>query len=176
MVLSAAEIQSRFLLTQGLDPIFRINDGSNCDHNIDASTIPGRRAAYSLLLNRGLIRISLPVPATAEFSVVSVGNPYGCDDTSTLSMYRRPLPATNLRFLSTVMFDGRESSPQTGTQKIAYATNPADLLADLAQQAIDATTGHAQASTPPTAQQVQDIVNFEMQLRTAQVFDFDAGY
>jgi hypothetical protein len=28
-------------------------------------------------------------------------------------MYRRPLPATHLRFLSSVMFDGRESSPLT---------------------------------------------------------------
>jgi cytochrome c peroxidase len=172
---SAAEVRLRFLLTQGLDPIFRINDGSNCDHNIDTTTLEGRRAAYSLLLGHGLIRIFLPLPADAQFSVVSVENPYGCNDTSTLSMYRRPLPATNLRFLSTVMFDGRESSPQTGTQKITYATNPADLLADLAHQAIDATTGHAQATTPPTPQQVQDIVNFEMQLRTAQAIDFRAG-
>ena len=80
----------------------------------------------------------------AEFNVVSVQNPYDCADTSTLSMYRRPLRATNLRFLSTVMFDG-QSSPQTGTQKITYATNPSDLLADLAHQGIDATTGQAQA-------------------------------
>jgi hypothetical protein len=173
--ISAAEIQSRFLLTQGLDPIFRTNDGSNCDHNIDTSTVQGRRSAYSLLLSRGLIHIALAVPANAQFTVVGVQNPYGCNDMSTLSMYRRPLPATNLRFLSTVMFDGRESSTQTGTQKITYATNPADLLADLAHQAIDATTGHAQASTPPTPQQVQDIVNFEMQLRTAQAIDFRAG-
>src|SRR5215467_14237001 len=112
---SAAEVQLRFLLTQGLDPIFRTNDGSNCDHNIDTSTLAGRQAAYSLLLSRGLIRIFLPVPANAQFTVVGVQNPYGCSGTSTLSMYRRPLPATNLRFLSTVMFDGRESSPQTGT-------------------------------------------------------------
>ena len=83
-------------------------------------------------------------------------------------MYRRPLPATNLKFLSTLMWDGRESSTQTGTQKITYATNPGDLLADLAHQAIDATTGHAQASVPPSAAQVQDIVNFETSLRTAQ--------
>ena len=173
---SADEIQLRFLLTQGLDPIFRTNDGSNCDHGIDTSTVEGRRAAYSLLLNRGLIRIFLPVPANAEFTVVSVHNPYGCNDTATLSMYRRPLPATNLKFLSTVMFDGRESSPQTGTQKITYATNPADLLADLSHQAIDATTGHAQAAAPPTPQQVQAIVNFETQLRTAQAIDFRAGF
>ena len=174
--ISAAEVQLRFLFTQGLDPIFRTNDGSNCDHNIDTSTIDGRRAAYSLLLNRGLIRIALTVPANAEFSVVSVQNPYGCNDTATLSMYRRPLPATNLKFLSTLMWDGRESSTQTGTQKITYATNPGDLLADLAHQAVDATNGHAQASTPPSAAQVQDIVNFETSLRTAQGIDFLAGF
>jgi hypothetical protein len=172
---SAAEVQLRFLVTQGLDPIFRTNDGSNCDHNIDTSTLAGRRAAYSLLLSRGLIRIALTVPANAEFTVVSVQNPYGCDDSSTLSMYRRPLPATNLRFLSTIMWDGRESSPQTGTQKITYATNPGDLLADLAHQAIDATNGHAQAATPPKPQQVQDIVTFETALITAQTIDSQAG-
>jgi cytochrome c peroxidase len=173
---SADEVQLRFLLTQGLDPIFRTNDGSVCDHDIDTSTFEGRRAAYRLLLTRGLLRIALAAPVNAQFTVMSVQNPYGCNDMSTLSMYRRPLPATNLRFLSTVMFDGRESSPQTGTQKITYATNPGDLLADLAHQAIDATTGHAQAAAPPTPQQVQDIVDFEMQLRTAQAIDFRAGF
>jgi len=75
---SAAEIQLRFLLTQGLDPIFRTNDGSVCDQNIDTSTLDGRRKAYSLLLSRGLIRIALAAPANAEFSVASVNNPYGC--------------------------------------------------------------------------------------------------
>ncbi len=172
---SAAEVQLRFFLTQGLDPIFRTNDGTTCDHNIDTSTVEGRRSAYALLLSRGLFRIALAVPANAQFTVVHVQNPYGCNAMSTLDTYRRPLPATNLRFLSTVMSDGRESSPQTGTQKIAYATNPGDLLADLAHQAIDATTGHAQAATPPTPQQVQDIVNFETALRTAQAIDFRAG-
>jgi hypothetical protein len=73
------------------------------------------------------------------------------------------------------MWDGRESSAQTGTQKITFATNPADLLANLAHQAADATSGHAQGSTPLTAQQQQAIVNFEMALTTAQSFDFRAG-
>jgi cytochrome c peroxidase len=173
--ISPAEVQLRFLFTQGNDPIFRTNDGSNCDHNIDVSTLDGRRQAYSLLLSRGLIRIALAVPANAQFTVVGVQNPYGCSDPSTLSMYRRPLPATNLKFLSTVMWDGRESSPQTETQKITYATNPADLLADLAHQAIDATLTHAQATASPSAAQVQDIVNFETSLRTAQAIDFQAG-
>jgi cytochrome c peroxidase len=85
-----------------------------------------------LLITKGLIRVALNVPATAEFNVVSVLNPYGCGDPATLSMYRRPLPSTNLRFLSTLMWDGRESSTQTGTQKITFVSNPGDLLADLA--------------------------------------------
>ena len=172
--ISADEVKLRFLLTQGLDPIFRTNDGSNCDHDIDTSDIQGRRKAYSLLMNRGLIRVALPVPDTAEFRVVSVRNPYGCSDSVTLSMYRRPLPSTNLRFLSTLMWDGRESSTQTGTQKIAFPTNPGDLLVDLAHQSVDATNGHAQGSTLPTPQQQQAIVNFEMALTTAQAYDYRA--
>jgi cytochrome c peroxidase len=172
--ISAAEVSLRFFLTAGTDPIFRTNDGSNCDQNIDVSTLAGRIKAFSLLTSRGLIRIALSPPAGAQFTVTSVQNPYGCSSTQTLSMYRRPLPSTNLRFLSTVMWDGRESSTQTGTQKISLATNPGDLLADLAQQAIDATTGHAQGSVP-TAAQLQDIVNFEMALTTAQGYDYLAG-
>ena len=172
---SADELKLRFLLTQGRDPVFRTNDGSNCDHNIDTSTLSGRRNAYSLLLNRGLIRVTMPVPANAEFEVVGVVNPYGCSDTATLSMYRRPLPAANLRFLSAVMWDGRESSTQTGTQPLKLANNPADLMADLAHQALDATAGHAQGTTPLTAEQQQAIVAFEMALATAQAYDYQAG-
>ncbi len=169
---SAADVQLRFLLTQGLDPIFRTNDGSNCDQDIDTSTVQARRQAYSLLLSRGLIRIALHVPSNAEFTVESVNNPYGCSDTSTLSMYRRPLPATNLEFLSTLMWDGRESTPPS-TVKITYP-DTGQLLTDLAHQAIAATTGHAQGAAP-TAAQIQDIVSFEMALRTAQAFDYQAG-
>ena len=136
----------------------------------------GRRHAYSLLTSRGLIRIALPVPANAEFDVVSVSNPYGCSETSTLSMYRRPLPTTNLRFLSTVMWDGRESSTQTGTIPITpTGSNPGDLQTDLLHQSVDATMGHAQATTPPTPQQQRQIVMFQLGLSTAQTVVHGAG-
>ena len=172
---SAAGVAQRFEATQGMDPIFRTNDGSNCDHSIDVSTVEGRRHAYSLLTSRGLIRIALPIPDKAEFEVVSVSNPYGCNETSTLSMYRRPLPSANLRFLSTLMWDGRESSAQTGTTPIAFPTNPQDLLSNLRHQSMDATLGHAQAKKAPSPEQQQQIVAFEMALSTAQDFDTDAG-
>jgi len=179
MGISAVDVQARFFQTQGTDPIFAPVDGANCNHNIDVSTLAGRIAAYSLLMTRGLIRIALAVPANADYQVTSVNNPYGCNETSTISMYRRPLPSTNLRFLSAVMVDGRESTPLTGTEKILYsATNPqASLLSDLAHQAMDATNTHAQANPPLTFSdpRLQPIVNFEMGLTTAQAFGFTTG-
>jgi hypothetical protein len=57
--ISAAEVSLRFLLSGGPDPIFRTNDGSNWDQNVDVSTLEGRRKAFSLLTSRGLIRIAL---------------------------------------------------------------------------------------------------------------------
>jgi cytochrome c peroxidase len=173
--LSPDEIKTRFDSTQGTDPLFRTNDGSNCDHNIDTSTVGARRKAYSLLIDRGVLRITLAVPPDAEFQVVSVANPYGCADTANVAVYRRPLPSTNLRFHSVLMWDGRESAVQTGTQKITFATNPTDLVADLAHQSLDATSGHAQGAVLLTAQQQQAIVDFEMALSTAQAYDYRAG-
>jgi hypothetical protein len=90
-----------------------------------------------------------------------------------LSTYRRPLPTTNLRFLSTMMFDGRESPATSSLGNVA--TFQANLLKDLTQQAVDATLGHAQAAAAPTPQQLADIVNFEMGLSTAQAYDRRAG-
>ena len=169
MSVSAAHIEQRFALTQGQDPIFRTVDGSNCNHNIDVSTLAGKYAAYSLLRTRGLIRIAIAVPASADYQVVSVNNPYGCNESNVISMYRRPLPSTNLRFLSTVMFDGRESAAATKTTKILFSNYPTSLLNDLAHQSVDATTGHAQGDgTRPTPAEQQQIVNFEMALFTAQ--------
>ena len=175
MSISAAHVQARFDDSDGLDPIFLANDGSNCDHDIDVSTLAGRIEAFSLLRTRGLIRVALAAPANGDFEVVTVHNPYGCGATAVLSLYRRPLPATNLRFLSAVMWDGRESSSQTGTAPITSETYPQSLWADLAHQAASATLGHAQALAAPTADQQDQIVNFELGLITAQAEDEASG-
>ena len=172
--ISADAMKLLFALTGGTDPVFRPVDGSVCDQGINTSTVAGRMQAYRLLTSRGLLRIAIDVPANADFRVVSVQNPYGCNSKSTLSMYRRPLPSTNLKFLTTVMWDGRESTPPS-TQKIDYVTNPADLLADLADQAKGAVAGHAQGTTPLSPQLQQQIVDFESHLFTAQTLDFTAG-
>jgi len=74
------------------------------------------------------------------------------------------------------MFDGRESSPATGTTQILHSNYPTSLLDDLAHQSLDATTGHAQGDgTRPTAAEQKQIVDFEMSLSTAQVIGRGVG-
>jgi hypothetical protein len=162
------DLQARFNSTQGLDPVFQPVDGANCPSD-DVSTFAARQAAYSQLLDKGLIRISLPVPAGAEFGITEIQDPYNCPQTTSSqpALYRRPLPATNLDFLSAVMFDGRET--------IKNSSGTIDLNASLTQQAIDATLGHAQATAPPGSTQLAQIVAFETALYTAQANDVNAG-
>ena len=157
-----AKIQQRFDATGGDDPIFRVNDGS-VSPLADVSTLNARRQAFSMLLSKGLIRVGIGIPTNAEFELAAVDDPYGYASSNELSLFRRPLPSTNLRFLTTVMWDGRESAPG------------AALQADLIHQALDATQGHAQLAGNLTQQQLNAIVDFEMGLTTSQSADANAG-
>jgi cytochrome c peroxidase len=166
--ITPSNVRGRFEATHGSDPIFRPVDGAGCP-TMDVSNEEARSQAYALLMNKGLIRIELDVPQSAEFWVQSNANPYGCTSTTAISVYRRPPPATNLNFLSTVMWDGRETlKDSTGALK--------PVRDDLIQQATDATLIHAQAAAAPTDTQLNAIVDFEMQLYSAQLVDRDAGY
>lgn len=149
-------LQQRFQITQGKDPVFRPVDGANCP-SADVSTVAARSSAYSLLLKKGLIRMSLPVPANADFSIISIDDPYDCPETTTTrpALYRRPLPSTNLRFLNGIMWDGREPN--------------------LRSQAKNATLVHAQPKHPPTNSELRQIVNLETSLFSAQSEDNLAG-
>jgi cytochrome c peroxidase len=162
---SAASVRERFDASGGTDPIFRLVDGATCPTD-NVATLAAKRQAYKLVIDRGLIRIGLALPAAPalQFSVTKVDDPYNCTTnpatgltsptTGVMSMYRRPLPSTNLGFLTTIMWDGREPS--------------------LASQSIDATLIHAQAGAPPTAAQQAEIVTFESGVFTAQIFDNNA--
>src|SRR5262245_51475255 len=87
----------------GLGAIFRTNDGSNSP-TADVSTLAARRRAYSMLLSKGLIRVGIGVPANADFELITIDDPYKHASSTDLSLFRRPLPASNLKFLSTVMW------------------------------------------------------------------------
>jgi hypothetical protein len=100
----------------------------------------------------------------------AVADPYGYAGANAngneLSLFRRPLPTTNLAFLSAVMWDGRET-----LQKGSAAA----MHVDLAHQANAATEGHAHAPAPLDAAVRDHIVAYELGLFTAQVSDAGAG-
>ncbi len=162
---SAADVHARFNASGGAGPIFRLVDGATCPTD-DVSTLAARRQAYKLVIEKGLFRIGLPMPtANLQFVVIKVVDPYNCTTNPAtglasptagiVSVYRRPLPSTNVGFLSAIMWDGREPSLQS--------------------QAIDATLTHAQGNPPgPTAAQVNQMVAFESGIFTAQYFDNEA--
>lgn len=160
--ISAASASARFEASAGDDPLFRLVDGATCP-TADISNFPAKRQAYKLLINKGLLRIGLPLPPAPnlQFAVTNVDDPYGCTTnpgtglgsptTGIVSVYRRPLPATNLGFLTAIMWDGREPS--------------------LASQSVDATLIHAQGQRAPSVEQQAEIVAFETGTFTAQIFD-----
>jgi hypothetical protein len=170
-------LRMRFDATAGMDPIFRLNDGA-VSPLADVSSVEARRTAYGMLLAKGLIRVGIGIPANAEFDLIAVDDPYGFAGAAELSLFRRPLPAANLKFLSTVMWDGRETFfDATSTDCLLGTTKCfASIHFDLAHQSNDATLGHAQAATPLGDEQREAIVAFETTLFTAQVFDDDAGW
>ena len=170
-----AGIRARFHATSGTDPIFRLNDGANSP-NANVATESARLSAYSMLLNRGLFRVSIGMPANAEFELVQADDPYGYATARELSLFRRPLPSTNLRFLSTVMWDARETFKDAASTDCILGTSScfASIHFDLADQSNGATLGHAQGAQLLTDAQREAIVSFETSLFTAQIFDNDA--
>ena len=146
---------------RGLGAVFRPIDGAGSP-TAEVATLGQRRAAYGLLLSRGTIRIDLPIPPDAEFELAAVDDPYGYAGPGHLSLFRRPPPTTNLKFLSAVMWDGRETAPG------------ASIADDLAAQAGTAVATHAQGAALDEAAR-RAIVAFELSLATAQVRDAAAG-
>ena len=173
MSLSTATLRERWSTTEGRDPIFAAVDGSNCPG------LPQSEArSHSLLLDRGLIRIALPwppkdadgAPIKPEFRIEVVRDPTGCNlsaayglksGTPVISVFRRPRITANFKYVvngedgNNLMADGREPS--------------------LRAQAIEAALTHEQAGAPPTAQQLRQIVDFEMQVFAAQYSDVRGG-
>jgi hypothetical protein len=162
MSLSAASAQTRWTETQGKDPLFAAIDGSNCPD------LPQAMAnSHSLLLDRGLFRISLPWPPknvdAPEFAIEIVRDPTGCNKSlkyglhspePSISVYRRPRVAANLRHVL---------SGPAGISFMADSREPS-----LRTQAISAALIHEEAKAQPDEEQLRQIIDFESQIYVAQ--------
>ena len=183
MSLSVGTIRERWQATGGTDPIFAMVDGANCP-NLPA----GEEASHSLLLQRGLFRIERPWPVrefngravTPDFTIEVLRDPTGCNSgaygpaAGRISVYRRPRPVANLKYLLAVGF---AYDPKQG---LALPRDPDDgsyqsgnLMADnragnLRLQMEDAAASHLQLMGRLTPDQIAGIRAFEMSLYTAQ--------
>ena len=193
MSLSVATIQQRWKVSQGSDPLFAAIDGADCP------TLPRDQAAsHSLLLKRGLFRIARPWPPRGddgqaiepEFDIEVVRDPTGCNTDKIwglhsprpyVSVYRRPRPATNLKYVTAIGYD---FEPKTGLPMLldpeTKKPTSGNLLADgraltLKAQVLDAMRWHLEVNGPPDPAQVQQIIDFESGLYSAQISDKRGG-
>jgi hypothetical protein len=191
MSLSLETVREQWTLSKGKDPLFAMVDGANCP---DAR--PGERASHSLLLDRGLIRIpmawppKLPDGQTLEFSIEVVRDPTGCNTSaqyglnsaaSTLSVYRRPRPVANLRYILTVpnLFNIKTGvpvmrDPETGERQNMNLLADARVLTPRAQ-ARDAARVHLQREAPLTEAQLQELDQFQRGVYMAAIRHHQGG-
>jgi len=191
MSISAATIQQRWQDTNGTDPLFAPVDGMDCPNKP-----AGDPVSHSLLLSRGLIRVALPWPPVdveTEFDLEVVRDPTGCNtdpaygiegEKQQVSVYRRPRPAINLRYVASSRFG---VSPFIGKTGQLADVDPEtgrplnmNMMADardstLKQQAQNAALGHLEVDTPLSDDQLDAIQEFELQLYGAQAWDFTGG-
>ena len=158
--LSGRSIQDRFTLTGGKDPLFMTVDASNSPDAV-TTTLADRQLAFSLLLNRGVFRLGF-APPEGELSFATIPDPNFSLPINMISVFRRPLPSTNLLFAPSLMWDGRGFASGFTLQ---------ELLQSQAQQAA---TDHLQLFNPLSFTQLGAIAQFESGLFTAQTFDTQA--
>jgi len=192
MSLSAATAQDRWTATDGKDPLFAAYDGSNCP------TLPqADRASHSLLLDRGLIRIQrawpprdlTDRPIKPDFKIEVVRDPWGCNTghygpnaaTPSVSVYRRPRPVANLKYLLAVGFayDPKQGMPLPIDPESGKPMS-GNLMADgragtLDAQMRDAASTHLALLKHFSTDDMKRITDFESRVFVAQQTDTAGG-
>ena len=190
MALSVRSVRERWAATRGKDPLFAAIDGMNCPN-----LPPDDPRSHSLLLERGLIRVSLPWPPRRadgsrmdpEFTIEVVRDPSGCNldpvyglrsANPSISVFRRPRVAANTKYTTHQNFGigpfiGKNGMP-TATDPLTGKPTSMNLMSDarvptLAVQAEDAAKNHLQIAGTLSAPQIARIVEFEEQVYVAQV-------
>jgi hypothetical protein len=177
MSLSVATAQERWAATKGNDPLFAPYDGSNCP-----ILLQRERASHSLLLDHGLIRIERAWPVKgSDFKIEVVRDPTSCNsgnygpDKGKISIYRRPRPVANMKYLLAIGFayDPKAGLPVPLDPETGQSAS-GNLMADgraltLKSQMQDAAHTHLRMTKSLNAAQIAQITDFEMRIFTAQV-------
>jgi hypothetical protein len=152
--ITPATLRRLFDETGGKHPVFSALDSDN--PGMDVSTAKARRAAYSMLLTRGVFRRGGPPRPDSEWELIAVEDPHGFAGLNRLVHWRRSMPTINFGLGSaTVNWDGGST---VGADQRAG-------LVKLTQRLIT----NALQGPPATPAVINDIVDFESALLTAQV-------
>lgn len=155
-----AEVELRFWLTAGNDPIFNLLDANS--PSADVSTVHARYSSYSML-RKGLFRRGGNVPANAEYEIIAVDDPLGAGGTLTrFQAFRRPLATANFHIARNIGWHDQNTN------------GSGDVHAGLVNQATGNITG-AQQGAPPAPETVESIADYEEGLSFAQQYVFGAG-
>ena len=186
--LSPPAIAAQFRSTKGRSALFQPIDAANCPTSPGATDLRHLRrfvAVRSQLFRHGNFRISLNAPnplgprdstymtfdgnTNPEWVLVSLYDPFNCEQdpvhglpANLLSVYRRPLPSTNVAFLAQdgapnkfdIMWDAREQNLRT--------------------QFINATLFHGQTTVVPDDTSITQGVQFQAGMFTGQRLDWVA--
>lgn len=147
-------LQRLFDETEGTHPVFNLLDANN--PNMDVSTMEARRAAYSMLLSRGVFRRGGAPRPNSEWELIAVNDPHGFANLNLLVHWRRSMPTINFPLGSvTVNWD---AGANVGKGQRAALVNLTTHLV----------TGTLQGQPAPP-EVINNIVDFESSLLTAQL-------
>ena len=147
-----------FVLTDGMHPLFvnnRDTDTPTCDMSTSAS-----RWNCTTMLRQGKFTRSINVPATRQYDLTAVSDPFGVSTLTRMWFFRRVLPTANFN-TAAINWDA--------------SNNGVDMRDGLARQARGNITGAQQGPNPPPEAAVQEIVDYEMGIGHAQVWVHGLG-
>ena len=154
------DVELKFLLTQGNDPIFNALDANN--PSPDVSSLQAKRASYSML-RKGLFRRGGPIQSTFEFEIFAFDDPLGAGASATqVQAFRRPLATANFHIAKNIGWHDQNTN------------GSGDVHAGLIAQAAGNITG-SQQGPPATPATLESIATYELGLAFAQQFSFGAG-
>ena len=156
--MTPALARALFDASDGLAPLFRAVD-ETVRPDADISTRDAREAAFAMLLSKGVTRFTRSIKSTAEFTVVSVDDPYGWSTPAAFSNFRRIPSSANAAHESSVTWTG----------------GPSDIRANLIALMIGGTKFHGQTTVTISDADAAAGADFLMGLSFAQIIDNQAG-
>jgi cytochrome c peroxidase len=151
-------VTTLFFTTGGLHPLF-VNNLDTDRPNADMSTVEARWNATTML-RQGKFTRKIGLPATRDYDLVGINDPFGVSTPNQLFFFRRPMPTANFRS-HTVHWD-------------AVMTVGTDLREGLMKQVRGNITGAQQGTAAPESI-VAEIADYERQLSHAQIYLRDVG-